>query len=281
MSNRIILLIVSFYSSLVVTCQSHLLYSNQRFGVATNYTLSPQVPEKSLFTREGALRNKYFRLRYDVGILIGYEYKLIKSTNTFVFSSFEFSQSIHDFKLNEWTFENIDVLTRRNALHFGVRQRFSFWEGQLQLGIGLAMVKRFFPEDKRTYIQNTEYISETNIVNWEYKLTTFHDGHHMNSGFIPNRSIINFEFDVFTAFKINDYLNLKLNFMYNRNNQIHYLLGFRATNYHVNEGYTTITEFSGHTSFNNSKKFTLSHHFYMSIGIEVNLDKLYVKVNGK
>lgn len=261
-----------------LSSQNHIFYLNQRFGVATNHRSLPSFPTNSYFSFNEDLNNKHFRLRYDIGTLLGYEYKLFKSTNTYIHTGFEFSKSRHDFRLIEFSHEHIDVVTRRNAMHLGFRQRFSFWEGQLKFGIGVSLVKRFFPESTLTYIKNTEYISESKKINTEYRLTTFHDGLHYKSGFIPNSKVLNSEFDILSVFKVNNYISLKFNFMYNRNNQIFYLLGFRSKTYDYDQGIIIFSEFDGHTSHNDSKLSTKSNVFYTSVGLEFNLGELFHKL---
>lgn len=279
MLQKLIILIGCVSVSFTVISQNHIFYLNQRFGVATNHTKLPSYPLNSFvsFDFDEALSNKNFRLRYDFGTILGYEYKLFKSTKTFVYTAFELSQSRHDFRLSEFSHEHFDVVTRRNAFHLGFRQRFSFWEDQLQLGFGLGLVKRFYIENEKIYEKNTEYISESRIINTEYTLTTFHDGFHYKSGFIPNRKILNSEIEVFSTFKINDYLSLKLNFMYNRNNKIFYLLAFKSRTYDLDQGIIIFSEFDGHTSQNDSKLFTNNHHIYAGIGLEINFNELFCK----
>lgn len=257
--------------------QDHLFYINQRFGVPSSHAHLPPIKESASSVEE-AQSNKRFRLKYDIGTLMGYEYRLIKSTNTYVYAAFESATSRHDFNLNDVTNENIDVVTKRNAIHIGFRQRFNFWENQLQLGFGAGLSNRFYQDKQRTYLRDVEFVTETNIINWNYRLTTLHDGHHTRSGFTPYRKIINAELDAFANFRINNYIYMKLSFMYNRNHKQYYLLGYRSINQYINQGYAVLKNYDGYIGPNNSKYYTVSHHFYTSLGLEINIGKVYQKL---
>ena len=275
---KFILLLSCLALSYSFLSQNHIFYVNQRFGVATNQGMLPRVNNTNTVHFQEGLANKNFRFRYDIGTLFGYEYKLIKSTNTYIFTAFESAKSKYDLKIHDWTLDNIDVMTRRNAFQLGVRQRFSFWEERLQLGLGLGLVKRFYPEDTRVYIHEAELITETNIYNWEFKFTTLNDGQHWQSGFRSNREITNFELDVFSAFKVNDYLNIRFSFMYNRNHHTNYLLGFRGRDIDLVQGVTFFKEYEGYIGINGAKHYTLHHNFYTSLGLEINIDKVFRKL---
>lgn len=261
--------------------QDHKIFVNQRFGLSINDYASGQ---NGLFSE--TIEHEYFYLKNDIGTLVGYEYNLFKSTNTYLYAAYEISKAHHtyevfqnnDFQVFNNNKDKIEVHTRRSTFHLGVRQRFLLLDDKIQIGLGVGFAKRVYPENKRRYLGSADFESETQSVHVDYHLTTFHDGRHTLGGFIPYSSIINFDSDIFVAYQLNDYLSVKLSFMYNRNHYIYYRFGYRATIQNSETPFGVINSSEGYLGQNNSKKFTRSHNQYLSLGIEINLDVLHFKL---
>lgn len=263
--------LIIFVGNSVSVAQNHMLYVDNRFGVPVSAA------------HETMIKRNDFSLKYDVGTLIGYEYKLFKKTNTFLYSALEVSNAHYNFKTylnynNIFEIDNIDFKRRRNVIHLGLRQGFSFYEDQLQIGFGFGIAKRFFPEKTSNSYGASFHYDETSYVGFEYLVTTFHDGLHLSDGFIPNRQILDFDTDLFVSLKINSFLNVKLSFMYNRNHQVHYLLLLKRRNPMTFGKPTTIH--NGNTGLNDSKDYIRNDIFYSCIGIVINLNELNLKLKG-
>jgi hypothetical protein len=214
------------------------------------------------------------RARYDIGSLACYQFKLLKNNRLWIYSSVEFARTRHDYifsrnmysqvMLNNKAYtEVIDVTTNRYSFHLGLRQNFSVMNDLIELGFGIGMVKRFYPNKEKAYSIHRDLTDEYN-TDLEILFITLHDGKHTEKGFVSYNRIVNMEAEAFVQFNLFENSSLRFNFAYSRNNYIYYLNKLRQVTNH-NNGVSTVSILNGYVGENGSKKFTRNHFLYFGV----------------
>lgn len=254
-----LVIILLFWSNDCIS-QRHSLITCKRIGLSTQ--------------NESELKSNY-----DLGVLLGYQYKLFEKTNTYLYFSSEFARSQHTFTFSklisdsEFFSNNVNVVTNRKSLHLGVRQLFSLNEGKLTLGFGAAVVKRFYNDPIRVHAKHIDISEEYNNFGFDILFTTFHDGKHVKSGFIPYSGIYNMEVESFIKFRLNENMNFMINVSYSRNNYIFYQDKSRQYKRLPSGGIIKqpFAGFEGYLGSNNSKLFSRDHYIYIGTGLEIKI----------
>lgn len=268
-AQQLFMLSCLFFNFMVLS-QDHLFYVENRIG----------LPVSS--SHETILKRNDIALKYDFGALFGYEYKLLKQTNTSLFTSLSLSKSTYNFQpyyyfngtsnspIIEAT-DNFNFSRRHLSFQLGMRQRFSLLDDRLNVGFGLSATKRLFPDKQVSTAGNSFNYNDSVYMRFEYDITTFHDGQYTPDGFISNSKKINLDTDIFVTWKLNDYLNLKLSCMYSRNYQVYYLYKLNYTNVMLDQIIFSGTIHNGNVGTNGSLDYITNDLLFTSIGLEFNL----------
>jgi hypothetical protein len=244
--------------------QRHSLFSYKRIGLSTN-------------------SDSELKSNYDCGAFLGYQYKLFKKTNTYVYFSAEFARSQHTFTFSkligasEYFTDDVNVVTNRKSLHLGVRQHFSINNDKIRIGLGAGVVKRFYNEPIKVHAKHIDIKEEYNNYGFDILFTTFHDGKHVASGFIPYGRIYNMEVESFIKFRLKENVHFLVNVSYSRNNYIFYQ--DRSRQYLLLPSGTILkTPFAGYEGYigpNNSKHYSRDHYIYLGMGLEITVNNKF------
>ena len=262
---------------LIVTCNSVTVFSqNHNFYMEYHLGFAPSHYDnfKSIFDDRNS-----FQLNSDQGMALGYEYKILKKYNTFLYVNYETSKTEYTYVPFEGFYMNgeefsLNVSNRRNAVQYGIRKKFSFWDDKFQVAVGVGFSKRFYTEDMQRLSGALQEHTDLYSKYFEYRLTTFHDGHYHLDGFFPNNFFANIDNDLVLTYKLNDILSIRLSMMLSRNHYVFYVFNTKYSKHEVGQVVFTGSNNSGYVGPLSSTYYTQNHILQTKIGLELKLDAL-------
>lgn len=251
--------------NVLVLSQDHNIYKGYQIGFSPNF-LNRAVGDSE------SLKNDVFKFNNDNGFLIGYEYRLFKGINTYLYAAYETSKSRYDYE----PFMDYIIYTeqRRNSFHFGVRKKVPLLKEKLNLGFGFGIAKRHYKEAVQRYYGVWEFNNSNEMTLMEYRLTTFHDGTYTKGGFTPYRNRFNFNSDLTLSYKLNDIVSFRLNALYSQNHYVFYVFRYISSTFEGNQPVLTGSINGGYIGDLNNTYFSKNNILHINLGLQISLDAL-------
>lgn len=253
-----------------------------RYGTPTQFFKEFQHPDPLNETNlDLELSNNIFTVS-DVGVLSSFNYKVLKKWNIFSTIGLEYSRSnfYKEVKFNNTRLDVISFNYERISAQIGGFKRFDFYDNRLSLDLGFNIQKRFFLSDDNTFKQDLRTAKYYDYYEYEYSLTTYHDGYYTSEGFQPYTFWNNFhlELNAKLAFRLYKNIDFVLGFDYNRNHVFYYDFYKRANLYkkittHEPDGTISVTETietmesQPYIGENGAKRSVRSHFLYLNFGL--------------
>jgi hypothetical protein len=213
---------------------------------------------------------------------------VLNKWNIFSTIGFEYGRSSF-YKEVEFNNTRLDIISfdnERISAQIGVFKRFGFYDNRLFLDLGLNVQKRFFLSDEYTFIRDLRTADYYDYYDYEYSLTTYHDGHYGIEGFQAYTfwDNIHLELNANLTFQLYENIHFSLGLSHNRNHVFYYDFYQRANiqktiTTHEPDGTVTITESvetienQSYSGENGSKQSVRSHFLYLNFGLRFTFGK--------
>lgn len=276
MIKKSIIVLLCFSLSNTLRAQDFDVNFNVRYGVSTQSFGLFQHPDALNKTELDANPSNHIKTVSDIGFLSKLNYRVVKKWKIYGNLSFEYARSKF-YKEVVFDSRRLDVISfynERLALHLGVFKRFEFYDNRLFFDVGLNLQNRFFLSPIQHYKQDLIVADEPfDFYEYEYELTTFHNGSYGADGFQAYNVLNNIHLEINSnlTFKLYNNLYISLGVHYNRNHVFYFDYSGRAIKTQIENpsGNSIVTEFEkeSFSDENGAKRSVRSHFLYLNFGL--------------
>lgn len=262
-----ILFLISFQSF----AQNNEFQVHYKYGIPTNnlHAIQPVVNGVS------TLQIMKVRPIYDQGLTALYKYKIWKKYKIFLIGGIEIASS-RDYQpiyANYRHLDNIEIITNRFGLHYGLHKQFEFYDAKLILELGVQFVDRYYFQNEVDYTNGDFQSNNEDWIEYKYDLKTHHGEMYDNNKTVELKPYLylNSEYNATLKFKVTKNMFFNVGFSYSRNNIYFYDYTFSVL-YYYNGSTTPNGYFNENGIIGDEKHAVRTHYFYLNSGLSYKFD---------